>query len=87
MANNRDLNNLNVSDNPALHPDPLVALGSLLEDFGLAKVAMPQEAHVPFDKAMNGTALSFLAPDWMVWGAIGASLVYSAIKMRLIWNE
>ncbi len=84
MENNRDLNNLNVGQNPALHPDPVTAFGSLLEDFGLAKIAMPEEAHVPFDKAMNGTALSFLAPDWMVWAAIGASLVYSAIKMKLI---
>ncbi len=84
MTHNRDRANLNVSENPALHADPIVAFGSLLEDFGLAKIALPEEAHVPFDKAMNGTTLSFLAPDWMVWAAIGASLVYSAIKMRLI---
>ena len=84
MIHNRDLNNLNVSGNPAVNPDAVVALGSLLEDFGVAKIALAPESHVPFDKAMNGTALSFLVPDWMVWGAIGASLVYSAIKMRLI---
>ena len=84
MSHNRELANLNVSANQALHPDPIVAFGSILEDLGIIKIGLPQEAHVPFDKAMNGTALSFLVPDWIVWGAICASLVYSAVQLKVI---
>ena len=82
--NNRDMKKLEVGANPALHPDFFVSLGSLLEDMGLAKIAFHEESHVPFDTAMNGTAISFLVPDWMVWSAIGFSIVYSVIKVGLV---
>ncbi|MBI3588026.1 hypothetical protein HY095_02430 [Candidatus Micrarchaeota archaeon] len=68
----------------AIRPDPIAAFGSLLEDFGIVKIALPEEAHVPFPVAMNGTAISFIAPDWMVWSAILFSLAYSAIKLKLV---
>ena len=84
MVNHRELSNLNVSGNPVLHPDVFTTVGSILEDLGFAKIAQSEESHVPFDTAMNGTTLSFLVPDWVIWAFIAFSLVYSAGKMGLI---
>ncbi len=82
--NNRDMKNLEVGQNPAVHPGFFTSLGSLLEDLGIAKIAFAEESHVPFDVAMNGTTISFLVPDWIVWSFIAFSIAYSAIKVGLV---
>jgi len=59
----------------------LASIAVLLEDFGIWKVAYPEEAHIPFSKSFNGFSLGFVIPDKIIWALILFSLVYSAFKL------
>ncbi len=70
--------------NALTHPSITQHIGMLVEDLGVADIAEPERAHVPFNQAMNGLGLGFPVPDWMVYSAVAASIIYSAIQMKLI---
>jgi hypothetical protein len=56
----------------------------LVEDLGVADIAEKEVAHVPFSQAMNGFALGFPVPDSIVYAAMIASIIYTALQMKLI---
>jgi hypothetical protein len=63
---------------------PITSLGVLIEELGLWKIGLPDEAHVPFSIGFNGMVLGFVLPDKVIWGAIVFSLLYSALKMGVL---
>lgn len=70
--------------NSVSHPSITEHIGMLLEDLGVADIAEPESAHVPFTQAMDGFGLGFPLPDWMVYGAVIVSIIYAAMQMGLI---
>lgn len=69
---------------PIKHPSISQHIGMLLEDFGIADIAEPENAHIPFEQAMNGFGLGFPIPDWVMYSALVASIMYYAFLTRLI---
>ncbi len=69
---------------PIKHPTISQHIGMLLEDFGVADIAEKENAHIPFDQAMNGFGLGFPVPDWIVYAAVLASILYYAISIKII---
>jgi|GEM_PF-3585945 len=63
---------------------PITSLAVLIEELGIWKIGLPDEAHVPFNIGFNGMVLGFILPDKIIWGAILFSLVYSAFKMGVL---
>ena len=52
---------------------------ALLEEIGIVHI---QDRPVAFEDAMNKT--SFILPDWMIYAIVLASLLYSAMIMKII---
>lgn len=73
-----------MSHSALTHPSITQHIGMLVEDLGVADIAEKETAHVPFEQAMNGFRLGFPVPDSIVYGAVVASIIYSAIQLKLI---
>lgn len=73
-----------MAHNYAEHPSLIQHLGVLLEEFRIADIAHHDSAHVPFSTAFNGASLGFPIPDLYIWGALVASIVYTAFQWKLL---